>query len=172
MSEIEGLPIVSLQSGEIVAAARRPIFDMPTLAIIAFLCDLPGSKQPVVLMTGDIRQVSGDCLIIDSENELTDPDDVIRLAPHLKANYNPQGKPVHADTGRRLGTVDDYTLNLDNCHLQKLYVRSSLLRSWLGSSLAIDRSQIIDVTPNQITVRDSTVEARLLSTETLPESPA
>jgi sporulation protein YlmC with PRC-barrel domain len=168
-SKLHGLPIISLQTGETAAWVKRPIFDITTLEVTAFLCESNGGKQTLVLTSHDVRQFATDCLIIDNEDELTEPGDIIRLAPMIEAAYTPLDKVVVSDTGRKLGRVEDYTINLDTTRLQKLFIRQSLFQSWLGSSLTIDRSQIIDVTPKRIVVRDSTLKAPIIHPEPMPE---
>lgn len=75
-----------------------------------------------------------------------------------------------SDAGRKLGTVDDYSINLESNRVQKLYVRGGMLSSWLGTNLTIDRTQIIDVTPQKITVREATIKSPIMPAEPVPES--
>lgn len=171
-SQMDGLPIISLQTSEAVALARTPIIDISTLEILAFHCHGAHNKRPLLLMTGDIRQMATDCIIIDSEDELASPDDIVRLQQLIHDNFSPLGKPVVSDIGRRLGNVDDYSINLDTNRIQKLYVRGGLLRSWLGTNLIIDRTQIIDITPQKITVREATIKSPIMQTDPVPETPS
>ncbi len=171
-SQMQSLPVISLQTGEVVALTRSPVIDIATLEVRAYRCEGIRGKQPLILMSRDIRQLATDCLIIDNEEELVEPADIVRLQSLIEANYNPLDKPVISDTGRKLGHVEDYTVNLETNRVQKLHVRQSILRAWLGNSLVIDRSQIIDITPKLITVRDATVKAPLLQTEPIPETPS
>jgi sporulation protein YlmC with PRC-barrel domain len=168
-SKLDDLPVISLQTGEAVAWIDRPIFDPPTLEIVAFYCKTTHQKRPLLLMLGDVRQFAADCIIIDNEDELTEPEDIIRLKDTLQANFNLLDKPVISESGRKLGVVEDYTVNLETNRVQKLYVRQSLLQSWLGSNLTIDRTQIVDVTPQRIVVRDATVETPVMQTDPLPD---
>ena len=171
-SQMKSLPIISLQTGEAVGWTRRAVFNLADLEIQAFECITAGNKQPMILMNRDIRQLASDCVIVDNEDELTDPKDIVRLQAILRARFNPIGKPVISDTGRKLGAVEDFMLNLETARIQKLHVRKSILQAWLGTSLIIDRTQIIDITPQQITVREATLKSRLLQPEPVPEIPS
>ena len=171
-SQMDGLPIISLQTSEAVALLRSPIVDMARLEIVGFHAHSTQGKHRLVLMSRDIRQFATDCIIVDSEDELADPTDIVRLASLVKDNDTPVDKTVVSDAGRKLGQVDDYSINLETACIQKLYVRGSVLRSWLGSNLIIDRTQIVDITPQKITVREATVQSPLLQTDPLPESPS
>lgn len=171
-SNIQSSPVISLQTGTTVAWAKGIILDIATLEIKAFRCVDDETGHNLILLSRDIRQFAQDCIIVDSPDELSNPDDIVRLKAMLSQSYNPIDKPVVSDSGRKLGSVEDYSLNLETCRIQKLFVRQSMIRSWLGSSLIIDRTQIVDISPKQITVRDAHVKGTILPTEPVPGSPA
>src|SRR6266851_5501034 len=109
-SQMQSLPVISLQTGEAVAFTRQPVLDMATLETRAFKCEGPRRKQPLILLSRDIRQLAADCVIIDTEEELAEPGDIVRLKSMMEKSYNPLDKLVISDTGRRLGHVEDYTV--------------------------------------------------------------
>ncbi len=168
-SSLNGQPIISLQTGQIVAEASRPVLDIATLEVVAFTCIVHRRRTPLLIMSSDIRQYADDCIIIDDEDQLTEPEDIVRLGGDPRDPYSPLKKVVVADTGRTLGVVDDYSINLETNRVQKLYVKPTFWRSWASSTMVIDRTQIIDITPDKITVRDATVTDTLLSPDSLPE---
>jgi sporulation protein YlmC with PRC-barrel domain len=171
-SVLKELPVISLQTGEAVATVTEPVFDPGDLSVVAVLCSAGRGSSSKVLMMRDVRQVATDCLIVDSDEELADSDDVVRLKSLLTSQLKPIGLPVVTDLGRKLGSVEDYTINLETARLQKLYIRQSIIRSWLGSSLIIDRTQIIDVNQQHIVVRDASVKAPVIAGEPVPETQA
>lgn len=96
--------------------------------------------------------------------------EIVRLRDVFKQNYDPVGKAVVNESGQRLGKVENYTINLHTFMLQKLYVHQSLMKSLLFNNLVVDRTQIIDVTDKQITVRDaSVVEPKLAAPAVQPK---
>lgn len=163
-SKLIGLPILSLQNAESITQVRSLIMEIKNLEVVALACDPRPrlGKRPVLLMR-DVRQVAIDCLLVNTEDDLVEADEVVRLEPLLKRNFDPHGLNVVTELKRRVGRVEDYTINLETYHLQKLYVRQSILRSWMGSSLIIDRSQIIEVSEREIIVRDATIASRTTS---------
>ncbi|HVQ43659.1 MAG TPA: PRC-barrel domain-containing protein [Candidatus Saccharimonadia bacterium] len=169
-SNLTGQPIISLQTGQAVAWIGEPLLTITALQVIAFTCRVAPRSQAFLLMTRDIRQFAADCVIIDDEDDLTDPADIVRLKADLKDRYSPLGQSVIADTGRRLGSVEDYSINLDTNRVQKLHIRRPLFWGWFSPNLIIDRTQIVDITPSHITVRDTTVQDALLNTDSLPET--
>jgi sporulation protein YlmC with PRC-barrel domain len=170
-SNIQTTPVISLQTGTTVAWTKGLILDIGSLEIKAFRCHDEETGQNLILLARDVRQFAQDCIIVDSPEELSNPDDIVRLKAMIAQSYDPIDKPVVSDSGRKLGNVEDYSLNLETCRIQKLFVRQSMLRSWLGSSLIVDRTQIIDISPKQITVRDASVKGTMLPTEPIPGSP-
>ncbi len=157
VGQLTHLPIISLQTSDTVAWTERPVIDMSKLQIVGLYCHIPSQRPPVLLVARDFRQLAADCLIIDNEDDLVDPSDIIRLQDILNANYSPLQKAVFTTAGQRLGTVEDYNFEPDSLRLHQLLVRPSLLKSWLGSNLTISRSQIVDLTPQHITVRDTAI---------------
>ncbi len=155
-SRLSPLPVISLQTGLTVAMSYQPIVDPGALELIGLIAKTVKHHDHRMIMTRDVREFAIDCLIIDNEEELTDPHVIVRLEGLWERPYHLIGKPVVSDMGRSLGRVDDYTINSDSYLVQKLYVRQSLLRSLLGTSLIIDRTQIIDVTAQRVIVRDAT----------------
>lgn len=168
-SALKGRPVISLQTGERIARLSTPVLDVTNFEIQAYACSHTHHGQRALLMIADIRQFAEDCVIIDDEDQLTAPEDLVRLAGSLRHNYSPIGKPVYSELGARLGTVEDYTINLQTSRIQRLHVRQALWKSWSGAGLDIDRTQIIDVTPERITVRDATIKEPVLAPDTLPE---
>lgn len=168
-SALKGQPVISLQTGEPVARLNAPLLDVTNFEIQAYICQHMHGGRKVLLMIADIRQFAPDCVIIDDEDQLTDPEDVVRLANSLRHSYTPLGKPVYSELGSKLGSVEDYTINLQTSRIQRLHVRQAIWKSWSGAGLDIDRTQIVDVTPDHITVRDATIKNPVLAPDTLPE---
>jgi sporulation protein YlmC with PRC-barrel domain len=160
-SKLIGLPILSLQNAESITQVKAIIMEIKSLEVVALACQPRPrlGKRPVLLMR-DVRQVAIDCLLVNTEDDIAEAEEVVRLAPLLKRNFVPQGISVVTDLHRRVGRVEDYTINLETYHLQKLYVRRPILRSWMGSSLIIDRAQILEVSEREIIVRDATLTSK------------
>jgi sporulation protein YlmC with PRC-barrel domain len=161
--QLQDLPIVSLQTGQTIAHTGRPIIDPDRLEIQAFYCTAGRLlKNSAVLLVRDIRQLGRDGLLIDSFEEIEDAGDIVRLADLIKQHFSPLGLPVVNESGIRLGKVEEYTVNIENYQIQKLYLKQSLLKNLLMNSLVVDRSQIMEVTARQILVRDASIKEPLL----------
>jgi hypothetical protein len=157
-TQIQHLPIVSLQTGETVAWTRQALLSIARLELMAFYCDVPEQSGPLLLLSSDIRQMASDCFIVDGEESLTDPQDLVRFDALLRESLDPLGAGVVTDTGRKLGSVKDFTFNPETSCLQQLSVKPPFPRSLFEATLLIDRTQIIDITPRRFTIRDTTVK--------------
>jgi sporulation protein YlmC with PRC-barrel domain len=167
-SQLRGKAIVSLQTGQPVAVVAGLVIDRSSLEIRAFVCQLPSQPRVRLLLDSDIRQITNDCLIINDEDDLSETEDIVRLSGLIEEAYSPRGKGVISDTGRRLGRVTEFNINLISGRIQQIFVRPPLWRGWFSSQLIIDRSQIVDVSIDRIIVRDSTIPDTVLSPDSLP----
>ena len=158
VNRLIGLPIVSLQTGQALAVVDSLLLDYRTLEAVALLCALPRRAQSVVMMR-DIREWAKGAVLVNSEDDLSEPADIVRLQSLLDENFKLTGAPVKTELGSRLGRVESYTIATETGQIQKLYVRQSALRHIFVGNLTIDRSQIVDVGPRLITVRDASVKA-------------
>jgi uncharacterized protein YrrD len=170
--QLSALPVMSLQTGQAIAVVVEPIINIADLEVMALRCQVNNGLrgQEGVILMRDIRQFATDCLIVDSFDEIEDPQEIVRLRSVLEEQFSPLENLVVNESGHRLGKVDDYTINLKTFLLQKLYVHQSLMKSILFNNLVIDRTQIIDVAPKRFVVRDATEKKSVLGASSLPQS--
>jgi uncharacterized protein YrrD len=155
-SKLAGLQVVALANGDRMAEVIKPVIDPSSLELVALICST-NHKQQKTLGCRDIREASAQLLLINSDDDLAEIGEVVRLEPMLKKPYQLTGSLVRTEGGTKLGKVADYAVGTQGWMVQKLYVRRPLLKSVLGSNLVIDRAQITDVSPSVITVREATI---------------
>ncbi len=155
-SKLTSLQVVALANGDRMAGVSKPLIEPSNLELVALLCNT-NSKQQRTLGCRDIREASAQLLLINSDDDLAEIGEVVRLEPLLKKPYELIGTGVKTEGGTRLGKVVDYAIGTKGWMVQKLYVRRPLFKGIFGSNLVIDRTQIIDVTPGVITVREATI---------------
>lgn len=166
-SQLNNLPIMSLQTGKSIGTVKNPIMDRSKLELAGLFCR-PLQGEQSVLLTRDIRQISRDAVIIDSFEDFSDPRDIVRLQPILKADYQPLGLKVIDQQGRALGKVEDYSINIKTNLMQKLYIHQSFMRSMLFNNVLVDRTQIIEAKPKQFIVSDTTTPQLASGAKSLP----
>lgn len=147
-------PVLSLQTGTPIATAVMPVINPNNLKIEGFFCESHVTKGRLILLAGDIRDNIEQGFVVNSHDVLTPPEDLIRLKPLLDLHFDLIGKPVYTVAKQKLGKIDDYATEMSTLYVQKLYVGQSMLRSFTGGSLSVDRTQINEITNRRIIIND------------------
>lgn len=145
---------MSLRTSGLAATALRPVVNPNNLKIEGWYCKDATSKKTLILLSKDVRDIVPQGLAIDDHNVLSEASELLRLRDILATDFELIGKPVITDGGRRLGKVADYATDMDSLYIQKFYVSQPVYKNLAGGQLSIDRSQIVEITPKNITVRD------------------
>lgn len=162
---LRNAPVMSLRVGIKVARTVAPVIDPRTLTIAAYEVDGPSlDSKPSFLLVADIRELSDLGMIIDDSDELVGEGDVIKLQETREFNFNLIGMKVVDARGRRLGRVEDYTVDTDSFTIQQLSVRAGLIGSLSSTGHMVHRSQIIEINDQHIVVKST--EKKLTSLET------
>lgn len=146
-------PVLSLRTGTEVAIALAPIIDPNNLKIEGFFCR--GSRRKVlVLVSQDIRDVLPQGIVVNDEDVLTDPGELVRLKNVIGINFELLGKPVETVSKQKLGKVEDYATEVESMFVKKLYVAQPIYKNLRGGNLGVDRTQIVEITDKKIVVND------------------
>jgi sporulation protein YlmC with PRC-barrel domain len=147
-------PILSLRTGTEVATAQQPIINPGTLKIEGFYCQDSHSRQHLILVSQDVREIMSQGIVINDHDVLVPPEELVRLKSVMQLNFVLLGKSVVTAGGTKLGKVGDYSVDSSNMYIQKIYVLQSILKSFNGSNLGVDRSQIVEITDKKIVVSE------------------
>jgi sporulation protein YlmC with PRC-barrel domain len=145
---------MSLRTGQQVATAVEPIINPNNLKIEGFYCTDRFSKDELILLYQDIRDVIIQGFVIDDHDVLTPPDELVRLKEVMDIGFTLIGKPVETTSKHRVGKVSDYATEVETMYVQKLYVTQSVLKSFTGGNLGIDRNQINEITDRKIIINE------------------
>lgn len=148
-------PVMSLRTGGQIATGSRPIINPNNLKIEGFFCFDRYDKKQLILLTQDIRDHVKQGFVVNDHEVLAEETELIRLQPVLKLEFELIGKHVVTINKQRLGKVTDYAVDDISFYIQKIYVSQSLLKSFSGGNLSIDREQIIEITDHKIIVQDT-----------------
>ncbi len=151
-SSLKNAPVMSIQSGSEIARTRMPVIDPGVLAIVAYEVSESMMEKTHLLRVADVRELSDIGLIVDSEEEFLEPEDVIKLNEIYEKHFQLVGIAVTDEKQRKLGKVVDFTLETGNFVIQQLTVRRPLLKSLSDTELLIHRSQIIEINNDSIVV--------------------
>lgn len=147
--------VISLHTSQAIATLGEPIINPNTLSVEAYYCQAAtGQKQ--ALLTKDIREAAPGKVLVDSVDEITAVDQLMRLQEIINLRFNLIGKRVRTTGKKHLGKVEEYIVDTLNFQITKLYVKQSVLKSFSLQSKVIDRSQIIEVSDHYVVVEEAT----------------
>ncbi len=153
------VPVMSLRLGGPIATAIEPIINPHNLKILGWWCVMPGSKTQQILMVDDVREVLPEGLAVNDDAALSEPNELIRHQEVLGKHFQLFDKAVRTKSAK-LGKVSDYAYDSGSLIVMKIYVARPLTKILSKEdTLIIDRSQIIEITDKQITIRDTEVMA-------------
>ena len=147
-------PVLSLRTGSPVAAITTPIINPDNLKIEGFYCVDNRTKELLVLVYQDIREIIPQGFIVNDYDVLVEPKELVRLHKIMDINFDPLGKQVVTVNKKRVGKVNDYATEIETMYIQKLYVGQSLIKSLAGGNLSVDRTQVHEITPKKIIIQD------------------
>jgi sporulation protein YlmC with PRC-barrel domain len=146
--------ILSLRTGEVIASVTAAIFNPNNLKVEGFYCQDKFSKKELILVYQDIRDIVPKGYVVNDFDVLVEAEDLVRLKDVLELNYQILGKTVQTTSKKKVGKVVDYATEMETMFVQKIYVGQSIIKSFNGGSLSIDRSQVNEITPSKIIIND------------------
>lgn len=159
-SRLLNTPVMSLQTGTKLASTVKPIIDPANLHILGYEVDgALLAEKPSFVRTADIREYGRIGMIIDSNDELVGLDDVIQIKKIYDLEFSLIGLQVIDEHKRKLGKVDDYTLDTGDFLIQQLNVRRGFIQGLTDTGLLINRSQIIEINNTAIIVKSPSVKS-------------
>ena len=143
------IPLLSIRSGGRIGTVIRPIINPHNLHIDGFYCQLANATIPVVLLDIYIRDIGPKGIIIDDHDNLSTPEELIRLQPILKLQYELVGKQA-AVNKKRIGKIIEFAVDNSSWFIQKLYVQPKLWNNFGQERLTFDRVSILEVTDTTV----------------------
>lgn len=147
-------PVMSLRTGGEIATAVSPIINPNNLKIEGWYCHDRFSQETLVLLEQDVRDIIRQGMVVDDHAVLAEPSELVRLKPILDLEFELVGKPVVTTNKRRVGKVSDYAVEIETLYIQKFYVSQSIIKSFGGGTLSVDRGQIVEITSQQIVIQE------------------
>lgn len=155
-ASINELPVLSLRTGAPVGQTAGVIIDPNNLMVEGWYVSARPSDQKLVLLKNEVRDIAAQGILINDFDDLSHPDDLVRLKPIMKINFQLLDKLVTTESGKRVGKVSDYAVETEAMMIKKIYVAQSIIKNFSGGSLVIDRNQITEISDKRIVVEDPT----------------
>lgn len=163
-SNLINYPVLSLHVGGLVSHTVEPIIDPESLSVIAYELDTREIDDPEagdILMIEDVREFTDDGLIINSTDNLVNREDVIKLDKVMSLGFKLIGLKVVTKDGKKLGKVINYTLDSGSFSIFQLIVQRPFLDAIVDPELTINRSQIVEIDDNKITIKHDKQKVKL-----------
>lgn len=161
-------PVLSLQTGVVLAKLKAAIINPHNLTIIAY--EVAGEKldyNPSFLRIADVREVSPIGFIIDSSEEFVILDDIVKQKSLFELQFSLENKQVLNENRQKIGKVLSYNLELDGFAIQQLVVKRPLLKSFNDGELIVHRSQVVEITDHAIVIKEkSETKSRAITSKT------
>ena len=151
-----GMSVLSIRTGGPVALIGEPIINPHNLYIEGWYVQDNKTKETLVLLSQDIREVIDKGFIINDHEILSEIDELVRLKDIIDINFKLLGLRASSTMGKNYGKITDFAIETSSFYVQKLYASQSLVKNFTGGTLSIDRSQIIEITNRRVVIEDPT----------------
>lgn len=171
-SQLIGRPVLSVHAGSPIGEIANIVINPHNLTIPAFRVTRRHSygEEPEILLSQDIREISRRGVVINHEEDLAPPEDLIRLKEILELDFQLIAKEVRTESNKKLGKVEEYVVEIDQYTVFNLHVRRPAWRSLADSSLVINRQLIVEVNDYRVIVKDSAVKEGAPATQPVPSA--
>lgn len=159
-SQIIGAQLFSVHTGSKIGEITGLLVREKDLKLELLVAKVPDSNLVLYLLSNDIRAFDGNKIIIDSYDKLSEAEDLLRHQDIIKTRQNFFGIKVQTQSGKQLGKVKDYSVDITHFFAAKLHIRANLPQRLFHERLIIDRTDIVDMTKDKIIVRDATIKAK------------
>src|ERR1700691_355843 len=104
--------VLSLRTGSPVANVQSVIVNPNNLKIEGFYCQDKFSKEMLILLVQDIREILPQGFVVEEE-------DLVRLKDVLELNFSVINKQVVTIDKQKVGKVSDYAAETNSMYIQK-----------------------------------------------------
>ena len=172
-SNMTDFPVLSLHVGGEIARTKRAIIDPEDLRILAYTVGGPAiDSDPEagdILDLSDVREISDIGFVIDSVDNLTTRNEVIKLDEIMALDFDLVGLKVVDQKGKKMGKVVDYTVDSGSFMVYQLIVQRPLMSSFIDPQLTINRSQIVEIDDFKVVIKHSTSKVKVPKKTEVPE---
>lgn len=118
-------PVFAQDVNEEIGFVEKIIVDPANGAIIGFLIRKPFQKA-LVVVEEDVIDLTQDGLLINSENSLIPPADVIKIKEILESRIEIIGAKAVTQSGKFLGKIENYLIEIETAQVTRFYIKGGL----------------------------------------------
>ena len=152
-SKLLKYPILSLHTASRIAEVKGLVIDPNFLKVVAFEISAVSSKQCLFLEASSVREFSKMGMIVDSDEEFVEKDDVIKLKETIDLGFSLDNMKVVSKKKAMLGRIEDFIINTEDFQIMQLIVKRPIYKALIDPELVIGRSDIHEINDNEIIVK-------------------
>lgn len=145
-SSLARLAVAEINRQMKIGYIYRGVIDADKLAIIGFLVKKNLLARPLFVSAEETVDLEKSGLLIQSEDSLVPPSEIVRAARILSHKVDLIGLPVLTKDNRYLGRVYDFSFEIPTYRIASFYLIKFFRRRIIG------RSKIIKITPKALVV--------------------
>lgn len=152
-SKLLKYPILSLHTASRIAEVKDLVIDPNFLKVVAFEISAVSSKQRLFLEASSVREFSKMGMIVDSDEEFVEKDDVIKLKETIDLGFSLDNMKVVSKKKAMLGRIEDFIINTEDFQIMQLIVKRPIYKALIDPELVIGRSDIHEINDSEIIVK-------------------
>lgn len=157
-SDIFTKPVVLEAEKAIVGLVKKIVIDPTNGKLVGLVVKEGfGKKHEKSLSAKDILGIANKFILIKSYSALGELDEIVRVKEILDLDIEIIGNKVYTVSGQYLGFVKDFTLDITEGVLNKIYVTNRFFGG-LKSDKIISFGQIVSIEKDKIVVENATIK--------------
>lgn len=152
-SKLLKYPILSLHTASRIAEVKGLVIDPNFLKVVAFEISAVSSRQRLFLEASSVREFSKMGMIVDSDEEFVEKDDVIKLKETIDLGFSLGNMKVVSKKKAMLGRIEDFIINTEDFQIMQLIVKRPIYKALIDPVLVIGRSDIHEINDSEIIVK-------------------
>jgi len=157
-SDFEKTNVITKREKIILGSLQKIIINPDNGRVVGIMLRLPGRRKPMVANTSAIVGFGMNFMMIEDMECISMPDEIIRIKEVLDRDVNIIDSTVVDEDKRNLGKVRDYSINLLEMKLARLYVRKKPFVSPFFKNFIISAENIVKIEKKKITVKSGLVK--------------
>lgn len=155
-SQLLDSPVLSVHVSGQIANTVTGIIDPENLKLIAFVVQGPliTADTGDILDVSSIREYSHLGFVIDSIDNLSQRDDIMRVKKVIELDFSPIGLKVKTEKGKKVGKIIDLSIDINSFTVQQLIVKRPAMQSFVDPELIVGRREIVEINDDSIIIKD------------------
>lgn len=119
-----GLPIAALDTQSKIAEIQKILVDPNNGNVLGFLVSSGGIFAPKKVVSAiDIRDWDKNGLVIDSIDNMIEPNDIVRIKDVLDQKIDLLGMKAKTESGKNLGSIENFLIETETNCVIKYYLK-------------------------------------------------